>query len=268
MKVQLLHKRNITGFGLVNPNFGKIFIGHSDPIHKVPHMYPQLQPIFSEYDIIVGDMNACWHRLILPNKYNSVSLVDANQHYVYNPISYLTSVQPSDPRDARLDMIICKYEQPMPIDVGIKFDNFHKHKKPRFLMQELVFPSDHLPIKAYIVHPDNPKEHLMIGFWNVADPIYWAQYYPKALDGFDLKGEDSNIDLKKEHSRLESILKWVNYLADDCDVLGLAEVPIKLIPDLQLIAKKYEFVMEYQAEHSDIWRPNDPISQIVVMFKP
>lgn len=266
-EIQLLrshHTRNVTGFGLDHLIFGKIFMGHFDPIHKVPEAYTQMIPIFEEYDIIAGDMNAGWHRLIQPTKYSKKPLVNSKKPgYVYGPISYLTPVQPSDPRDARLDMVICKYEQPIPINVGVTFDEFHKYETPRLLMKALEFPSDHRPIKAHIKMEEG---QLILAFWNVSDPVYWSKCYPTAMDGYDLVANDGKIDAKKEHDRLESILKWVDYLLENCNILGLAEVPIRLIPDLQIIAKKYDKIMVYRSEHSNTWRPNDPISQMVVMY--
>lgn len=271
--------RNISGFGLDHPVFGRIFMGHFDPIHKVPDVEPQMRPIFEYYDIIVGDMNAGWHRLIKPTKYSKKSLINPkNTGYVYNPISYLTPVQPSDPRDARLDMVVCKYNQPLPIDVGVSFDEFHKHKTPRQLMRVLGFPSDHRPLKTSIEAEDDygEKHVLILAFWNVSDPVYWSRYYPAALEGYELEGDgytdlagvdDNAIDMQKEHNRLESILVWVDHIMDNCNVVGLAEVPVRLISDLQMLAKKHGMSMEYRSEHSDIWRPNDPISQMVVMWK-
>lgn len=274
------YKRNVTGFGLSHPTFGKLFVGHFDPIHKVPEVYPQMQAIFKEYDIIAGDMNAGWHRLIKPTKYNRKSLIDPkNPGYVYNPISYLTPVQPLDPRDARLDMVFCKYEQPIPIDVKVSFNDFHNHTTPRHLMKVLGFPSDHRPIKTSIDAVDDigNTKTLILAFWNVSDPVYWSKFYPTALIGYELEGDSTNeieardekqgIDMKKEHIRLESILQWVDYLLENCDVLGLAEVPARLISDLTIIAKKYDINIEHRPEHSDVWRPNEPISKMVVIYK-
>jgi len=273
-KVEICYTRNITGFGLSHPIFGKIFLGHFDPIHKVPEVYSQMQIIFNKYDIIAGDINAGWHRLIKPTKYNQKPLIDPKYPaYVYNPISYLTPVQPSDPRDTRLDMIICKYEQPNPIDIGISFNDFHKYKKPRYLMKTLGFPSDHRPIKTSItLELNGTKETLILAFWNVADPMYWSKFYPTAnleeyssneWEGLD---DEQEISTKKEQARLKLILRWVDYLLEKCDICGLAEVPIQLIPDLMIIANKHNRKMENRSEHSNVWRRNEPISQMVVIY--
>lgn len=274
-KVEIYHTRNITGFGLNHPIFGKIFVGHFDPIHKVPQVYSQMQIIFNKYDIIAGDINAGWHRLIKPTKYNQKPLVDPKYpDYVYNPISYLTPVQPSDPRDTRLDMIICKYEQPNPIDIGISFNDFHKYEKPRHLMKILGFPSDHRPIKTSInVELNGNNETLILAFWNVADPMYWSKIYPTAnleeyiSNEYEDLDDKQEISIKKEHDRLESILRWIDYLLENCDVLGLAEVPVKLIPNLKIIAKKYNMIMEHRSEHSDLWKASELISQMVVLYR-
>jgi hypothetical protein len=125
-------------------------------------------------------------------------------------------------------------------------------------MKELKFPSDHRPVKISI---NIDRNTLVLAFWNVSDPIYWSKFYPTALEGYELD------DLKKEYDRLESILQWVDYLLENCDMLGLAEVPVRLISDLQVIAKKYNMRMDHISEHSDIWRPNEPISQMVVMYR-
>ena len=248
------HNKNVTGFGLSHPTFGKIFIGRFDPIHKSPTAHSQMLPIFNEYDIIAGDTNAGWHRLIKSNRYSRKPLISSSRTcYVYNPISYLAPVQPTNPRDARLDMVMCKYEQPIPIDVGVTFEDFHLHKTPRHLMQALGFPSNHRPIKTSITIA---QKTMILAFWNVSDPIYWSQFCPL----------NNDCDPIKEHERLVLILKWVDNLAENCDVFGLAEVPARLVPELQTIAQKHGFTMAHQEEHSNVWRPNNPVSQMVIMY--
>lgn len=247
-------KRNLTGFVFEHPDFGKIFLGHFDPIHKEKNAHAQMKPIFAECNIVIGDLNSGWYRLTGRNKYNIVPLLQPGEFgHVYNPISYLPSVRPN-PRDASIDMIISKYIQPVPIDVGVDFGRIADYSSPRDMMKDINFPSDHLPIKASLAGAGR----IVVAFWNVADPIFWSQFYPDAMNGFTMAGE--NV-------RLNSIVEWVNRLLEGCDILGLAEVPISLIPKLQNLAGGREMQIKYTSEHSDIWRPNFPISQIVVMWR-
>lgn len=259
MEIQFLtnHRtRNMTGFGLNHSIFGKIFIGHFDSMHKIPHVYNQILTILENYDVIAGNMNTGWHHLITPFGNKRPLINRKNLSYVYNPISYLAPNQPEDPRDARLDMVICKYEQPLPIEVGVTFDNFHEYESPRDLMKMLKFPSYHKPIKVLI---KNNEDTLVLGFWTVSDPIYRNKFY-------DSKNKVLEHELNNEHKRLELTIKWIDCLLENCNILGLADVPILLMDELKLLAKKHGMNIEHCSEHSDIWRPNEPIPQFVVMY--
>lgn len=259
MAVNLLgsyKKRNITGFALEHLYFGKIFFGHFDPIHKEPNLRNQMAPIFAECNIVVGDLNAGFHQLTSRNKYNNIPLLQPNEFaHVYDPISYLPPVQPNL-RDVRIDMIISKRVQPIPINVGIDFNKITKYQSPRDMIKDINFPSDHRPIKAMLM--DSEKNKITIAFWNVADPLFWSEFYQNAMIGFSAK---------EEENRLKSVLSWIEQLLSNCDILGLAEVPISLISKLEELGTKYKMKIKYTSEHSDIWRPNLPISQMVVMWK-
>lgn len=260
MAVSLLGRyktRNVTGFTLEHTYFGKIFFGHFDPIHKEPYMRDQMAPVFADSNIVVGDLNAGLRQLTSRTKYNIIPLLQPNEFaYVYNPVSYLPPVQPNL-HDASIDMIISRLVQPIPVNVGIDFSKIRKYQSPRDMIKDINFPSDHRPLKAILA--DTKKENMItIAFWNVADPLFWSEFYQNAMIGFSAEEEDN---------RLKLILSWLDKLLPDCDIFGLAEVPVNLISRLQELGKKYKMNIKYTSEHLDVWRPNLHVSQMVVMWK-
>lgn len=78
--------------------------------------------------------------------------------------------------------------------------------------------------------------------WNVADPFYFAGFWPEAAFGFDFDREDSRLDAIKNH---------VEQLLGLADVVGLQEVPADLVERLVRCGSGRDFESQWVAAPSN-----------------
>lgn len=83
---------------------------------------------------------------------------------------------------------------------------------------------------------------LTVATWNVADPFYFARFWPDAHFGFDFEEEDSRLNAIKRH---------VEQLLDLADVVGLQEVPADLVDRLVRCGLDRDFESQWVAAPSD-----------------
>jgi endonuclease/exonuclease/phosphatase family metal-dependent hydrolase len=219
--------------------------------------------IFDAHDVIMGDCNTEWARMIgaedptrsasskaatkAVTSIREGAWVKSTSHACAQRPSYLPSArndyQPIAPKP--IDLIVVKRplsvelheKQPGPKLVTCKF--------PRGLMKSTRWPSDHVPVVGVVRKAG--VEALVVATWNVADPHYFARFFDE--------GPDVGFDWQPEPQRLEAIAQQVDALLTTADVVGLQEVPAALVAKLAALGASRQFHVQWVAapsEHDEV----------------
>lgn len=201
--------------------------------------------IFDAHAVVMGDMNCRWQFMIEED-----AAVKATSHTHATRPSYLPGMtnpsldkytgKPRAVTPASFDMVVVTRPlsvELLPKQLGAKFTPC---KLPRGLMQSIGWPSDHTSVIATARRGDGAV--LTFATWNVADPIYFGQFWPDAAHGFDWQPESQRLDAIAEH---------VQQLLDaDCHVVGLQEVPSTLVSRLVVLGAARHYQVQWVAAPS------------------
>ena len=222
--------------------------------------------IFDAHHIVMGDMNCLWRNMIGgafldigPNSRTEPmeAWVDPKKHSpAIRPCgTYLPGITtPKVPRwkgdkitidPPAFDLVVVA--KPLKVELLPEKEQpgkkFMPAKLPRNLMQSIQpdgWPSDHTSVVARVT-PTSSTSSLTVATWNVADPHYFARFWPDADFGFDKE---------KEKARLLAIERHVTQLLQIADVVGLQEVPVASVETLVRQGEKSEFEVQWQVEVS------------------
>jgi endonuclease/exonuclease/phosphatase family metal-dependent hydrolase len=214
--------------------------------------------IFDAHHVVLGDMNCEWRNMIGGANLGAHSQPmeawvkpDTHTAAVRTGGTYLPGLtEPKKPRwkgDAvaitppTFDLVVVA--RPLSVDLLPKQPGrkFTPAKLPRLLMKSLGWPSDHTSVVASVKSMSRTSR-LTVATWNVADPFYFARFWPDAHFGFDFEEEDSRLNAIKRH---------VEQLLDLADVVGLQEVPADLVDRLVRCGLDRDFESQWVAAPSD-----------------
>ena len=214
--------------------------------------------IFDAHHVVLGDMNCEWRNMIGGAHLGEHSRPmeawvkpDTHTAAVRTGGTYLPGLtEPKKPRwkgdpvaitPPTFDLVVVA--RPLSVELLPKQPGrkFTPAKLPRLLMQSLGWPSDHTSVVA-VVKSMSLTSQLTVATWNVADPFYFARFWPDAAFGFDFDQEDSRLSAIKDH---------VEQLLDLADVVGLQEVPADLVERLVRCGSGRDFESQWVASPSN-----------------
>ena len=214
--------------------------------------------IFDAHHVVLGDMNCEWRNMIGGAHLGAHSQPmeawvkpDTHTAAVRTGGTYLPGLtEPKKPRwkgdsvaitPPTFDLVVVA--RPLTVDLLPKQPGrkFTPAKLPRLLMKSLGWPSDHTSVVA-IVKSMSLTSHLTVATWNVADPFYFARFWPDAAFGFGVEEEDSRLNDIKHH---------VEQLLDLSDVVGLQEVPADLVDRLVRCGLDRDFESQWVSAPSE-----------------
>ena len=221
--------------------------------------------IFDAHHVVLGDMNCEWRNMI-GGAHVDIGRGPSRQSQPMEawvkPDTHTAAVRPggtylpglTEPKMPRwkgdsvaitpptFDLVVVA--RPLTVDLLPKQPGrkFTPAKLPRLLMKSLGWPSDHTSVVAIVKSMSLTSQHLTVATWNVADPFYFARFWPDAAFGFDFKEEDSRLNAIKHH---------VEQLLDLADVVGLQEVPADLVDRLVRCGLDRDFESQWVAAPSD-----------------
>ena len=214
--------------------------------------------IFDAHHVVLGDMNCEWRNMIGGAHLGEHSRPmeawvkpDTHTAAVRTGGTYLPGLtEPKKPRwkgdpvaitPPTFDLVVVA--RPLSVELLPKQPGrkFTPAKLPRLLMQSLGWPSDHTSVVA-VVKSMSLTSQLTVATWNVADPFYFARFWPDAAFGFDFDQEDSRLNAIKGH---------VEQLLDLADVVGLQEVPADLVERLVRCGSGRDFESQWVAAPSE-----------------
>lgn len=218
----------------------RLFAGHFDPVHKDPDALADVQRVFERHEVVCGDFNASDYHLrkcgafdskgrgwtaaahervptYLPNiDINATNRGFASTKPVFLP--GLDNVYVALP--ARVSPLPAVARWVLPARVAADVN-------PRSLIRKLGLLSDHVPVGASIqMVPSDAAaavsaasgaaapQRWTLATFNVADPFFWARFYP---------GADGGFDPKREPQRQEKLLSTIADLLERFDALALQE---------------------------------------------
>ena len=214
--------------------------------------------IFDAHHVVLGDMNCEWRNMIGGAHLGEHSRPmeawvkpDTHTAAVRTGGTYLPGLtEPKKPRwkgesvaitPPTFDLVVVT--RPLSVELLPKQPGrkFTPAKLPRLLMKPLGWPSDHTSVVA-VVKSTRLTSQLTVATWNVADPFYFAEYWPDAAFGFDFDQEDSRLNAIEDH---------VEQLLSLADVVGLQEVPADLVERLVRCGSGLDFESQWVAAPSD-----------------
>lgn len=102
-------------------------------------------------------------------------------------------------------------------------------RNPRDYMREKGIPSDHIPVVGTL-RKDGAE--MIVGIYNMADPVFWSGMYPGAGVGFDMSPRGEAV-------RQSRLMKNVETLLQGCNVVSLCEVPSLMVKTIEEAAKNH-----------------------------
>ena len=214
--------------------------------------------IFDAHHVVLGDMNCEWRNMIGGAHLGKHSRPmeawvkpDTHTAAVRTGGTYLPGLtEPKKPRwkgervaitPPTFDLVVVT--RPLSVELLPKQPGrkFTPAKLPRLLMKPLGWPSDHTSVVA-VVKSMSRTSQLTVATWNVADPFYFAEFWPDAAFGFDFDQEDSRLNAIEDH---------VEQLLSLADVVGLQEVPADLVERLVRCGSGLDFESQWVAAPSD-----------------
>ena len=208
--------------------------------------------IFDAHDVVMGDMNTRWKFMI-----EETGAVDAISHsYATLQSTYLPGHREpatwpnGDPKPGyqppAFDLVVVK----RPLATSCIEHMNDKHAVlgpkipplliPRTFMKTTGWFSDHVPVMAKVRATVGAQ--ITVATWNVADPHYFAQWWPDAGFGFEQDKEEERVRLVEKH---------VHKLLAVCDVVGLQEVPVAIVSSLIAHAVAMGFEVKWVSAPSE-----------------
>lgn len=209
----------VSGVSLDMPSFGRVFAGYFAPVHKEPLSLPEIRQVIDTHDIILGDFNASRFHL------NRAGMLLHPNVQVFNPPSYLPHIE-TPQSQMYVPAFDAIYSKGAAIQrrQGTGLPTLVHRTNPRSLMKTRGMCSDHTPVAAEVVFTNKGVRFVT---WNVADPHFWARWYPQAAEGFPLTSEAA-----RQLKIIDHVLGYISL----CDVIVLQEVPAALVAKLESIA--------------------------------
>lgn len=213
-------------------DFGNIALGYFEAFKALDELEPEkrdeaqslLSTLFKNSNVVAGDLNSTPKKikevLSTLGMYASILAIPS---YMF-PLPEVTEpvFMPSFDNFVIFDKTINgKIESPIKLPETLTID-------PRKYMSEIKSPSDHVPVVGVLT---KNKKRLVIGIYNVADPVFWGKQYPKAAHGFDITDEG-------EKARLSKLEKVLNSFIEICDLVFLTEVPAGFVEHAIAIGHK------------------------------
>ena len=217
--------------------------------------------VFDCHDIVMGDCNSEWQYMIgaedptrPPNSKASAkrvasikagAWVSADTHAcAYRPSYLVGATQENDDHRAikpkAFDLIVVTRPRSVKLLEKQPGRTFPPQgcKLPRTYMEKVRWPSDHTSVVGEV---KAGTATLNVATWNCADPHYFEQFWPASGFGFEWQPEDE---------RLDDIERHVVTLLESAEVVGLQEVPVRLVQRLVVLATGKEYQAQWVAAPS------------------
>lgn len=211
-------------FTLHHSIFGPLTLGYFSafkeisllPFSQRTQAHSLLHDLFTHSSLVGGDLNSApgtiarlLAQLHLSAEYGNIPTYLFPAPHLFSParLPCFDNFLVFDP-----SLSISSFQSLFPLPVATDRD-------PRQLMSKLKSPSDHVPVTCHLEGVGDPQ---VLGTYNVADPVFWSQYYPAASAGFDTSPSGESL-------RLRRLKRIINRLFSVCDIFCLQEVPTSLI---------------------------------------
>lgn len=220
--------------------YGMLALVHLEKANKASPRHDEIielhEWIFNHFYIVMGDMN-CTVSAIKKLKLKTDICINTNPNGTYLPFKNTTSNTTSTTQYLPCFDMCVTHSYIAVVDDNLNLCGFnthsvHAHEIPRERMHN-VWPSDHMPV---ITECKRGKGSFKTATWNIADPVYLSKFHPSANQGFDWLSEDD---------RLSKVIQIVEKLLNSASVVGLIEVPHKIVKRLTDYASNINFSFQY-----------------------
>ena len=220
--------------------YGEIACCHLSAVKNQSHLLIAHQQIFDSHSITMGDMNATWNRIV--GEAGQLGSVNHDTHESVNMPSYLpcTLSNTNAVMPPAFDQIIIRHGRVNPEHRPQLYGTLApkqvarlqliRHDPRKVIISRHDILSDHVSVEANVFNDEDMS--IRCATWNVADPFYFARFWPNAANRFVSADEER---------RQESIRQQVRILLNHCDVVALQEVPARLVPYIRTDAENAGF---------------------------
>lgn len=235
MDIKYIKNSFFEAFSINIPIFGVASLGYFNAFKSIEFLEPKEKSIvqkniidlFKKSSIVAGDLNSTPFRI---DEFLKSHKIDGN---ILSKPSYLFPKKyvrkevelPSFDNFIILDKSFEKCSISLPIILPKRL-----RINPRRYMKQIGSPSDHVPIIGSF---SKKTKNVKISIYNVADPVFWGDYYDSAKEGFD-------TSQKGETKRQIVLGGLVEKVVKSSDLAFFTEVPESFIYKLKEISNKFD----------------------------
>ena len=195
-------------------------------------------PLFKTTDVVLGDLNTTW-QLMTDSTKGCWGNAVVNSSHATRRSTYLpghTDTKPAAYWPPAFNLVVARRPLSVTLLKQQVGPNLQRTKLPRKLIASHNWCSDHVPVIAVVRHPTTGAE-VTVATFNVADPLYFGHFFPEAAHGFN--------HWENEKARLLAAFGIIKQLLGAADIVGLQEVPWRLVLGVTKLGVKQGFLVQW-----------------------